>query len=115
MTKHTIDAKNRKLGRVASEAAHILMGKNRPDFARNKIPVQVVEIINAKDADISDKKKATKIYQRYSGYPGGQTKTTLGKMIDKKGHGEAFRKAVKGMLPPNKLRAKMLKQLIVTE
>ena len=100
---------------MASEAAHILMGKHTPDFARNKIPAQTVEIINAGQADISDKKKETKIYQRYSGYPGGQKKVTLEKMIEKKGHGEAFRKAIKGMLPPNRLRARMLKQLIVTE
>ena len=113
--KITIDAKNRRLGRVATEAAHILMGKNRTDFARHKIPVQTVEIINASAADITEKKKSEKIYQRYSGYPGGQKKETLARMIEKKGYSEAFRKAVRGMLPPNKLRARMLKQLIVKE
>jgi large subunit ribosomal protein L13 len=115
MSKITIDAKNRKLGRVASEAAHVLMGKNKVDFARHRIPVQTVEIINAGRADISDKKKETKIYQRYSGYPGGQKDEILARLIDKKGIPEAFRRAVRGMLPANKLRAKMLKQLIVIE
>ena len=113
--EYTIDAKNKKLGRVATEAASILMGKNRTDFARHKIPNQVVHIINAASVAIDQKKRDSKIYQIYSGYPGGQRKVPLKRMIDTKGYSEVFRKAVKGMLPPNKLRAKMLKQLIVTE
>lgn len=115
METFTIDAKNRKLGRVASEVAHVLMGKNRADFARHRIPVQTVKVINASLADISSKKKETKNYQRYSGHPGGQRDTIMSKLIEKKGYQEVFRKAIHGMLPPNKLRAKMLKQLIITE
>ncbi len=111
----TIDARDKKLGRVASEAASILMGKNRPDFARNRIPVQEVRIINASYIDLRDKKKEEKIYQIYSGYPGGKREVVLNKMIETKGYTEVFRKAIRGMLPPNKLRAKMLKQLTISD
>ncbi|HZS42865.1 MAG TPA: 50S ribosomal protein L13 [Candidatus Paceibacterota bacterium] len=113
--EHTIDAKDKKLGRVASEAARILMGKNRADFARHRIPNQTVRIINASAVNIDTKKRQGKTYQFYSGYPGGQKTVTLERLIGKKGYSEAFRKAVRGMLPPNKLRARMLKQLIITE
>ncbi len=113
--EHTIDAKNKRLGRVASEAASVLMGKNRVDFARHRIPEQTVRIINASSANIDAKKRTGKIYQKYSGFPGGQSKITLEKMITTKGYKEVFRKAVHGMLPSNKLRAKMLKQLIISD
>jgi large subunit ribosomal protein L13 len=112
---HTIDAQNKKVGRVASQAAMILMGKNRPDFQKNKIPEQTVHIINAASASIDDKKRDQKIYQIYSGYPGGKREVSMKKMIDSKGYAEIFRKAIKGMLPANKLRAKMMKQLTISE
>lgn len=116
MTKHVIDASNKKLGRVASEAARILIGKNTPEFARNIVPEVKVEIINASKADVSSKKKDQKFYLTYSGYPGGQKKETLGKLIERKGgYSEAFKRAVKGMLPDNKLKTKMLLNLTVSE
>lgn len=115
MTKHVIDAQNKKLGRVATEAAMILMGKNTPAFARNIAPDVKVEIINASKADISEKKKEGKFYLTYSGYPGGQKNEKLGKLIERKGTAEAFKRAVKGMLPDNKLKTKMLLNLTVTE
>ncbi len=115
MTKHVIDAQNKKLGRVASEAAAILMGKNTPEFARNIAPQVKVEIINALKADISSKKKGEKFYITYSGHPGGQKREKLGNLIDRKGVTEAFKRAVKGMLPDNKLKTKMLLNLTVTE
>lgn len=113
--KHIIDAKNKKLGRVATEAAMILMGKNTPAFAKNITPDVHVEIINASKADISVKKGKEKTYDHYSGYPGGMKTETLGNLIERKGAGEAFIKAINGMLPKNKLRAVMLKNLTVTE
>lgn len=112
---HTIDAQAKKIGRVSTEAAKILMGKNSTAYAPNVLADVEVRIINAGKADVSEKKKNEKVYRRYSGYPGGLIDTTLKRMIEKKGVSEAFRIGIKGMLPKNKLQAKMLKNLIVTE
>jgi large subunit ribosomal protein L13 len=113
--KYTLDAQNKKIGRVASEAAKLLMGKNSTTYVRNAAPQVTVEIINAGKADISTKRKETVLKSRYSLYPGGIKADTVGHVIEKKGVAEVFRKAVDGMLPRNKLRAKMIKNLKVTE
>lgn len=113
--KHIIDATNKKLGRVASQTAVFLMGKNKIDFARNKISGSIVEIINGSKVDINDKKLSQKRYARYSGYPGGFKEPSMKNIIDKKGYGEIFKLAVYGMLPSNKLRRKLMKNLIVKE
>lgn len=114
MQKYTLDATNKKIGRVASEAAKLLIGKNTTEFARNIVPDVEVEITNTSKADINVKKLEEKLHPRYSGYPGGIVVPTVGKMIEKKGHQEIFRQAIKGMLPHNKLRAKMLKHLKIS-
>ena len=72
MKQHAIDATNKKLGRVASEAAKILMGKNLSSFRRNEIPDVSVLNENASKVDISTKKIPTKEYDNYSGYPSGR-------------------------------------------
>jgi large subunit ribosomal protein L13 len=116
MNTHTLDAQGKKLGRVASEAAALLMGKNTITFVRNAAPDVKVVIVNASKADISEKKKVEKTYKRYSGFPGGQTVESLGKVSKSaKGYSEVFRKAIKGMLPKNKLQTPMLKNLSITE
>jgi large subunit ribosomal protein L13 len=112
---HTIDAKDMKLGRVANKAAAFLMGKNLTNFARNVIPQVSVKIVNASKADIGEKKLTEKKYVRYTGYPGGLRAPIMRDVIAKKGHTEVFRLAVYGMLPPNKLRPRMMKNLIITE
>lgn len=114
-TTKTIDATNKKLGRVASLAAATLMGKDSVAFARHILTDVKVEVVNAGKINVDDTKKRTKIYKRYSGYPGGQKEITLEKVTEKKGMKEAVRIAVRGMLPPNKLRAKMLKNLTITD
>jgi large subunit ribosomal protein L13 len=111
MTNHTIDAKGKKLGRIASEAAKLLMGKNRTDFARNVVPVVAITITNVSLLDITEKKKDGKVYAKYSGYPGGFRTENLGEVIAKKGAPEALRKVIYGMLPKNKLRSRMIKNL----
>jgi len=113
--KYTLDATNKKIGRVATEAAVYLMGKNKPDFAKNKIPAIKVEITNASKASIIDSKREQKTYARYSGYPGGLRKPNMATVIEKKGYSELFKEAVSGMLPKNKLRSKMMNNLIITE
>lgn len=115
MQKHTIDATNKKLGRVASEAAHYLIGKDKPDFAKNKVFQVYVEIVNASKVDIDEKKLTQKKYVRYTGYPGGLRSPSMRNVIDKKGYNEIFTLAVYGMLPTNKLRAKIIKNLSVKE
>lgn len=112
---YVIDAQGKKLGRVASEAAKVLMGKNTPDYRPNVAPEVKVRIQNASQLDISEKKLKGKVYTRYTGYPGGLKKETLEEVIDKKTHAEALRRAVYGMLPANKLRKIMLSNLVVEE
>jgi large subunit ribosomal protein L13 len=113
--KHTIDATNKRIGRVASEAAKLLMGKNTTDFQRNVAPAVEVEVVNASKLDIPAKKLEEKQYKSFSGYPGGLSMTTMKRVIEKKGHKELIRHAVLGMLPTNKLRSRMIKNLTITD
>jgi large subunit ribosomal protein L13 len=109
----TIDATNKKIGRIASEAAFALMGKNRTDYAPNAFPTVAVTITGANALDISDKKAAEKKYKNYSGYPGGQRVRSLQNVVSKSGNAETLRIAIRGMLPPNKLRSRRLKLLTI--
>ncbi|MBI1998981.1 MAG: 50S ribosomal protein L13 [Parcubacteria group bacterium] len=111
----TIDARGKKLGRLASEAAYFLMGKHQPSYRRHIESGIKVIISAAAKIDVSAKKRLTKTYTRYSGYPGGLYTSRLGDVIVKKGYGEAVRKAVYGMLPANKLRKIRMKNLVVKE
>jgi len=110
-----IDAKDRALGRVASEVSKTLLGKTLPDFQRNTVARVKVKIINASKIKISETKLSTKKYLRYSGYPGGLTSETAGKLALRKGYAELFRNAIYGMLPGNKLRPIIMKNLTITE
>jgi large subunit ribosomal protein L13 len=113
--KYTLDAQDKKIGRVASEAAKILMGKNTVTYARNAVPNVEVEIINASKAEVDLRKYSVELKARYSGLPSGIQTDTVGLVIAKKGKKELFRRAVSGMLPRNKLRAKMIKRLKISE
>lgn len=112
---YTIDAQGKKLGRVASEAAMLLMGKNKPSYKPNVAPEVTVKIENVSKLDISEKKRDDKVYTRYSNYPGGLKSETLGEVIEKKTEAEALRRAVYGMLPANRLRKVMLSHLVIEE
>ncbi len=113
--KYTLDAENKKLGRLATEIAVLLMGKNKIDFARNVMPDAQVEVKNASKMSITDKKAESTVYKTFSGYPGGLTIKPLSKVAAQRGFSEALRRTVSGMLPKNKLRARMLKNLNITE
>jgi large subunit ribosomal protein L13 len=113
--KHTLDATNKSIGRLATQAAVLLMGKNLPDFKRNSIPAVMVEISNASKAKFTGMKMEQKTYSRYSGYPGGLKQPNAKHISDKKGNSELIRHAVSGMLPKNKLREKMMKNLKIVE
>jgi large subunit ribosomal protein L13 len=111
--KYTIDAGGKRLGRVASEAAVLLMGKDMPDFQKHEVAPVEVEIVNVAKINIDPRKQESKVYSRYSGYPGGLKQETMRKMIERKGHEEVVRKAVYGMLPSNRLRKQLMKKLII--
>lgn len=112
----TIDAAGRPLGRVATEAADALRGKDSPYFERNRIMGERVSIINASSVSIPTKNKTEKkVYVRYSGFPGGKKEETLKDLVKRRGYSEAMKRAVYGMLPNNKLRSRLMNRLIVSE
>lgn len=111
----SIDATNMAIGRVASAAAKELMGKNTTTYEKNILPNITVTITNASKLKISEKKLSEKLYERYSGYPGGLKFKNLGEIIAKKGYNEVLWLAVYGMLPANKLRPRIMKHLIVQD
>ncbi len=113
MTEHIIDAKGKTIGRVAAAAALALRGKNDPAFRPHVLPTTKVTIINASELKIAATKLTGKVYRRHTHYPGGEKFETLTELIAKKGHGEAIRRAIRGMLPPNRLRPLMLKRLTI--
>ncbi|MCC7436268.1 50S ribosomal protein L13 [Candidatus Nomurabacteria bacterium] len=114
--EYTVDATNKSLGRVATEAAALLMGKNNTDFVRNATPGVTVRLTNASKIKIPNQNKMLeKTYNSFSGYPGGLKQSTMAHVISKKGYSEILTQAVKGMLPKNKLQNTLMKHLIVTE
>lgn len=114
MTTYTINAAGRTIGRVAAEAASALRGKNSPTYERHKLPLLKVHITNASKLSISERKQKQKVYRSYTGYPGGLKDQTLERMIERKGHGEVLKTAITRMLPRNRLRPKILKNLVIT-
>lgn len=115
MQEYTINAEGKSLGRIASQAAKILRGKESASFLPNKVADVRVIITNASRAAISQKKSEQTIYTRYSGYPGGLRSETLGELAARKGYAELFRKAIYGMLPSNRLRVRTMKNLRIEE
>src|SRR6266704_188569 len=112
---YTIDAQDKKIGRIASEAAHCLQGKMSPTYARNKASDDAVTIINASKADMSARKKERDTYVTYTGFRGGLNTETLGDLIKRRGMTKVFRRAVYNMLPSNKLRTERMKKLTITD
>tara|TARA_B100000508_G_scaffold140500_1_gene141780 strand:+ start:1335 stop:1697 length:363 start_codon:yes stop_codon:yes gene_type:complete len=111
---HTIDAEGKRLGKVATEAATVLMGKDQATFAKHVIEDVRVEITNASKMDIPEKKKL-EIYQSYTGYPSGRKTETLEHLGERLGYSEAMRRTIAGMLPNNKHKKRLLKQLTISE
>jgi len=107
---HTIDAKEKVLGRLATEIAVLLRGKNKSDFAPHKDIGDFVVVKNIDKIKITGKKMDQKKYYHHSGYLGGLKETPL-KTLFKENPGEVLKRAVFGMLSNNKLRAKIIKRL----
>jgi len=113
MKEYTIDAKGRVLGRVASEAAAILRGKNDASFQENIAPNIKLTVLNVDLIKLTGQKMNQKEYKSYAGYPGSLKITPIERAIAKKGRSFVFRTAVLGMLPKNKLQIRMIKNLIL--
>lgn len=109
---HLIDLKDKTLGRIATDIAKLLIGKSKPYFVKNLDCGDFVVTVNAQYVKVTGRKEKLKKYFRYSGYPGGLTIETLENLRKRKPE-EIIYHAVKGMLPQNKLRDKMLARLFV--
>ncbi len=109
---YVIDAEGKTLGRLAAKIATILRGKHKPEYTPNMPVGDYVIVINAAKVKLTGKKLEDKIYTRYSGYPGGLKRIPAGEML--KRHPErVIERAVKGMLPKNRLGRKLYKRLKV--
>ena len=109
---HVIDATDVVLGRLASQAATLLRGKHKPIYAPHVDTGDFVIIVNAEKVAVALSKRENEFVYRHSGYPGGLSKRSVGEMIEK--HPDRLvEKAVKGMLPKNKLGRAMSKKLKV--
>ena len=109
---HTIDASEEVLGKLATHAANLLMGKHKPLFARNADVGDFVVVTNAAKIQVTGNKAAQKEYHSHSGYPGGLKTVTMEKLMETYPE-RVIEHAVKGMLPKNHLNAKMMKRLRV--
>jgi len=110
--RHVIDASDKILGRLATQVASLLMGKHKPIFSRNMDTGDLVIVINADKIKVTGNKAQQKLYYRHSGYPGGFKSIPFEKMMQTHPT-RVIEHAVKGMLPHNRLGAKMFKKLRV--
>ncbi len=113
--EYTIDAAGKRLGKLATEVASLLIGKNNTDQVKYLTPNVKVTVLNASKLDVPLKKAEQETYQIYSGHPGGQTIETLGHLAKRRGMGEVIFRTVRGMLPKNKLQKERLEKLVITE
>lgn len=109
---YVVDATNMTLGRLASEVANVLRGKNKPIFTPHIDTGDNVIVINAAKVKVTGKKLDQKIYRHHSGYVGGMKETTLREMLAKKPE-EVVEHAVRGMLPKGPLGSEMYRKLHV--
>jgi large subunit ribosomal protein L13 len=107
---HTIDASQRSIGDVATQAVRLLRGKHKPTFRPHEDAGDVVLVQNIKNVKITGRKLEQKRYYRHSGYLGGIKSASLKEVFSTKPE-EVLRKAVLGMLPKNRLRPLMIKRL----
>lgn len=107
-----VDATNQRLGRLASEIANILRGKNKPIFTPHMDTGDFVVVINAEKIEVTGKKRSQKLYRRHSGRPGGMKVETFEKLQARVPE-RIVEQAVKGMLPKNTLGRKLFTKLKV--
>jgi large subunit ribosomal protein L13 len=109
---YVVDAADETLGRLASRVAHVLVGKHKPTYAPHLDSGDHVIILNAARISVSRDKLESKVYARHSGHPQGFKEETLGHLLERRPE-EVIRRAVKGMLPHNRLGAQQLRKLKV--
>lgn len=109
---YLIDAEGKVLGRLASEIAKILRGKKKAIFSPHVDTGDFVIVVNADKVKLTGEKLHKKVYYHHSGYPGGLKGITAEKLLAKKPE-ELLRRAVKGMLPKNKLGDRLFRKLKV--
>jgi large subunit ribosomal protein L13 len=107
---HVVDAEGKTLGRLASQIADVLRGKRKPTYTPHVDVGDFVIVVNAEKIAVTGNKREKKLYWRHSGYPGGIRSRTLGDLLEKRPE-EVIRKAVKGMLPRNRLARQQLRKL----
>jgi large subunit ribosomal protein L13 len=107
-----IDAKGQTLGRLATQIARLLIGKDKPSYSPHVIGGDIVVVTNSAKIKVTGNKMTDKMYYRHSGYPGGLKETNLAELLQKD-PAQVITHAVAGMLPKNKLQAIMLKNLKV--
>ncbi len=114
MADYEIDAKGKRLGRLASEIAVILSGKKNPDYAPNKVTADRALVKNADKITVTGNKLKNRIYYRHTGYMGHLKEASLGEAMQKDPQ-KVLREAVKHMLPKNFLNSRRIKNLIFVD
>ncbi len=109
---YVVDAEGLPLGRLASEIAQVLRGKHKPQFAPHLDVGDFVVVVNADKVAVTSAKSERKIYYRHSGFPGGLKEESFESLIDRRPE-QVMERAVRGMLPKNRLGRQMLKKLKV--
>jgi large subunit ribosomal protein L13 len=107
---YVIDAEGKTLGRLASEIARILRGKNKPQYTPHVDVGDFVVVVNAEEVIVTGRKAEQKVYRRHSGYPGGMKETSYGQMMERRPE-EIVRKAVYGMMPRTRLARQQMRKL----
>ena len=107
-----VDATDQVLGRLSAKVAKLLRGKYKPSYTPHVDCGDNVIIINADKVILTGNKWTDRVYLNFTGYPGGQKKTSPAELI-KKGEAKLFNRVVKGILPKNKLGAQLLRNLYV--
>ena len=107
---YVVDAEGQTLGRLATEIAHILRGKNKPQYTPHVDTGDFVVVVNAEKVVVTGRKAEQKVYRRHSGYPGGLKETSYEQMMERRPT-EILRRAVKGMMPKNRLARQQLRKL----
>jgi large subunit ribosomal protein L13 len=107
---HLIDADGQTLGRLATEIARLLRGKNKPQYTPHIDTGDFVVVVNAEKVIVTGKKAEQKVYYRHTGYPGGLKQTSYEAMLERKPT-EILRRAVRGMMPKTRLGRQQLKKL----
>jgi large subunit ribosomal protein L13 len=107
-----VDASGQTLGRLATQIADVLRGKRKPEYTPHIDTGDFVIVVNAEKISVTGKKLTDKLYRRHSGYPGGLKTRTLQEQLDRRPE-EVIRKAVKGMLPRNRLARRQITKLKV--